>query len=391
MVLGRNGLRDERRRRALIDENLHGAGQEASSSASDEDSKKRSRAKAYAEAAHVANHAPVSVCIPKRPLSVLGLLVVGVALIAAIEVLYAKVFLRVPTDFQSNLVALDVTARGSLASWFSSVVLCCGAMASLLVYLIRRHRMDDYRGRYRWWLWLVPLLLIASVNAGTGLHQVLSGVLTSLSGAEVAVGGKGWWLLAYAAVFLPIILQLAMEFWPSRLATAFFCGTVAAYTLVAAFELQAVRCATPLATAIAHSTLLLAAPFGVLVSILSFGRYVYLDAHGKLAEKRKWRLRLPRRAKAKRTKRKAEAATGDKNDNSEKNEKKSTETTATDTGGPLRRVRVDGAHSKFGQSAVPPPKVTVTATANSHDDETDADRPLSKHERKKLRREGLRQ
>ena len=84
MVLGRNGLRDERRRRALIDENLHATGQDASSSSADEDSKKRSRAKAYAEAAHVANHAPVSVCIPKRPLSVLGLFVVGVALIAAV-------------------------------------------------------------------------------------------------------------------------------------------------------------------------------------------------------------------------------------------------------------------------------------------------------------------
>ena len=391
MVLGRNGLRDERRRRALIDENLHAAGQEASSSTSDEDSKKRARAKAYAEAAHVANHAPVSVCIPKRPLSVLGLFAVGVALIAAIEVLYVKVFLRVPVEFRTSLPALDVTARGSLASWFSSVVLCCSAMASLLVFLIRRHRMDDYRGRYRWWLWLVPLLLAASVNAGTGLHQALSGVLTSLSGAEVAVGGKGWWLLAYAAVFLPIVLQLAIEFWPSRLATAFFCGTVTAYLLIAAFELQAVQCATPLATAIAHSTLLLAAPFGVLLSILSFGRYVYLDAHGKLKERRRWRLRLPRRAKAKRTKRKTDTTVSDKNDKTDKNEKKSGDTAAAGPGGPLRRVRVDGAHSKFGQSSVPPPKVTVTATSNSSDDDTDSDRPLSKHERKKLRREGLRQ
>ena len=26
-----------------------------------------------------------------------------------------------------------------------------GAM-SLLIYSIRRHKLDDYRGRYRWWL-----------------------------------------------------------------------------------------------------------------------------------------------------------------------------------------------------------------------------------------------
>jgi hypothetical protein len=304
-------------------------------------------------------------------------------LIAGIEALYAKLFLQVPANLQECLTAFDVNARGSLASWFAAVVLCCSAMASMLVYLIRRHRTDDYRGRYRWWLWLIPLLLVISVNAGTGLHHALSGVLTSLSGAEIAVGGKGWWLLAYAAVFLPIVLQLAMEFWPSRLATAFFCGTICGYAVVAAFELQAVQCATPLATTITHSSILLTAHFGVLLTILAYGRYVYLEAHDAIGERKKWRLGFPRRTRTKRVKRKPEVA-----------ESKGDDEAPKESGGPLKRIRVDGSHSKFGQAATSPSKVSVSAASvdtEEHDEDGNSDRRLSKHERKRLRREGLRQ
>src|SRR5687767_1362985 len=144
MVLGRNGLRDERRRRVLIDETLHGTASDASEGAhpSTEEGL-RAQAKAYSTAAQVANHGPISVCIPKRPLSLWGLFLGGAGAIASIEALYAQVFLSAPDTLRTSLAALDVTARGSLASWFAAVVLCCTAMASTLVYLIRRHRTDD--------------------------------------------------------------------------------------------------------------------------------------------------------------------------------------------------------------------------------------------------------
>jgi hypothetical protein len=378
MVLGRNGLRDERRRRVLIDETLHATASDASD-AGNTDANVRAQAKTYAEAARVANHAPISVCIPKRPLSLWGLFLAGACVIAAIESLYAVVYLPAAPSLQSSLTALDVTARGSLASWFAAVVLCCAAMASTLVYLIRRHRTDDYRGRYRWWLWLAPLLLILSVNAGTGLHQVLSGLLTAFSGAEVAVGGKGWWLLAYAAVFFPIVLQLMFELWPSRLASMFFATAVTAYVWVAAFELNAVHCATPLATTLCHSSLLLAAHFATLLTVLAFGRYVYLEAHDSLAERRKWRLRMPRLPRLPKRKKKKKTPT----------DAPSEKEPAAESKREPKRLRVDNSHSKFGQENGQAPQVTLS-TARATDDDDEDDRKLSKSERKRLRREGQR-
>ena len=327
----------------------------------------------YAAAARVKHHAPISICIPKRTISLWGILFAGAVLIAGIELLYVKVFLNVSVDLQASLTALDVMARGSLASWFSSVVLCCSSMGSLLVYLIRRHRMDDYRGRYRWWLWLAPLLLVVSVNAGTGLHHVLSGLLTSFSGAEIAIGGKGWWLLAYGVVFLPVAAQLAIELWRSRLATMFLWGSLAAYGVAASFELQAVHCATVLATTITHSSLLLAAHFGVLLTVLAFARYVYLEAQDSLPEKKRWAARLLRKRKVE-SESAADSEAGDR---------------AGATSKPSR-VRVDGSHSQFSQQSATPPQVTLSAAGRDTDSDSDADRKLSKAERKRLRREAQR-
>ena len=383
MVLGRNGLRDERRRRVLIDETLHATANGASddSQSGDPDAGARGPAKAYSEAAQVTNHAPISVCIPKRPISLWGLFLGGAILIAGIESLYSRVFLQATASLQSSLTALDVTARGSLASWFAAVVLCCAAMASSLVYLIRRHRTDDYRGRYRWWLWLAPLLLLLSVNAGTGLHQALAGVLTAFSGAEVAVGGKGWWLLAYAAVFFPIVLQLSIEIWPSRLASLFQATAVTAYLVVAAFELNAVHCSTPLATILCHSSLLLAAHFCVLLSVLSYGRYVYLEAHDSLGVRHRWGVRLPRLPKKKKKK---SAKTQEQQETHE-----TPSSSATEPAPEPKRLRVDSPHSKFGQTAATP-QVTLSKTSDRISELPDSDRRLSKSERKRLRKEGQR-
>ena len=44
------------------------------------------------------------------------------------------------------------------------------SLTALLVYVIRRHKMDDYRGRYRLWLWCAAALLIALAGC-TSAHS----------------------------------------------------------------------------------------------------------------------------------------------------------------------------------------------------------------------------
>ena len=371
MDFRRNGLRDERRRRVLIDETLHAAGTGDASVAAGAAKAEvaRTPTKSYSDAAIASSQTPVTFFLPKRPFILWTVWFVGLTLIALIEVLYRYVYVAANDSLRECLQSFDVLARGSLASWFAGVVLAISAFASLLVYQIRRHRTDDYRGRYRWWLWLVPLLLLLSVSASTGWHEALSGTLTAITGAEVAVDGKGWWLLAYAALFFPIVLQLGIEVAHSRMATAFLIMTVTAYGLVAAFQLGAWQVPQQHLNTISQSALLLSAHLGVLLTVMAYGRYVYLDAHNELAARKKW-LRWPKRQRK---------ATSSKD-----------ATVAKKTTRKAKQVRVDEPHDKFGEEKATPPTVTLKADVGQYDEEDELEvggRKLSKSERRRLRKD----
>jgi hypothetical protein len=371
MEFRRNGLRDERRRRVLIDETLHAAEEADASDATAPAvaDVARTPTKPYSDAAIASSQTPVTYFLPKRPIILWSVWFIGLALIGVIQLLYRYVFVAATPTLRDCLTSFDVLARGSLASWFAGVVLAVSAFASLLVYQIRRHRTDDYRGRYRWWLWLVPLLLLLSVSASTGWHEALSGTLTAMTGAEVAVGGKGWWLLAYGALFFPIVLQLAIEVWPSRMATTFLVATVAAYGVVATFQLGAWPLTQAHLNTIFQSSLLLSAHLGVLLTVMAYGRYVYLDAHNELAARKKWLKWPKRRRKASSTKEPAAA---------KKSSRKA------------KQVRVDEPHEKFGQEKAAPPSVTLKPDVSQYDDEDELEiggRKLSKAERRRLRKD----
>ena len=59
--------------------------------------------------------------------------------------------------------------------WLSSLLArTWQVLGSLLIYSIRRHKLDDYRGHYRWWLVAGIAWLVMSVDAITGLHDLFA-------------------------------------------------------------------------------------------------------------------------------------------------------------------------------------------------------------------------
>jgi len=57
---------------------------------------------------------------------------------------------------------VDAQTAASISGWLAQMLLVTAAIVALVVRLMRRHRRDDYRGRYRAWGWLAGLLMIAS-------------------------------------------------------------------------------------------------------------------------------------------------------------------------------------------------------------------------------------
>lgn len=69
---------------------------------------------------------------------------------------------RFARTMQAAAACFDPRSMQSLAGWLAQVSLGVAAAVALIVRLMRRHRRDDYNGRYRAWGWLAGLFVITS-------------------------------------------------------------------------------------------------------------------------------------------------------------------------------------------------------------------------------------
>ena len=101
----------------------------------------------------------------------------------------------------AQLAALDIAAKGSLACWFSSLLLLAAAVMAMLVYAVRRHRTDDYQGRYRVWLWAAGCWLLMATDQAASLREAFQAAMIALTGTPLLGDGTLWWVAAYVLIF----------------------------------------------------------------------------------------------------------------------------------------------------------------------------------------------
>ena len=279
MQFRRSGQRDERRRRVLRDDPSDGKSGDAD--AVNKTGKTDAVARAYSRAAVAETETRVADLIPVRPGAVAMLALLGLAAAVGVETLYVMSIDWKASMSADSLAALDVAAKGSLAGWFSSLLLGLSAVAASLVYIIRRYKVDDYGGRYRLWLWAAGLLALASVDAGTNLHLALAAGWTKATGFVLGPDGAGWWMLSLAVVYGAMGLRAAIDMRRSRGAVAALIAGAAAYA-VAGFLIWTRPLLDPMLSAMAGSSCSLIAHLALLLSMGLFARYVLLDARGLL-------------------------------------------------------------------------------------------------------------
>jgi len=152
-------------------------------------------------------------------LAALGLLTVVFAAIgvgAWEAVAGGPVFGQNATRFAATLAAvrrcLDVHSFLSLGGWLAQVCLVVATATALIVRLMRRHRRDDYRGRYRAWGWLAGLFTLTACAGQVPLGSLIASLASDSTGITLGPSGMGWWLLtagiAYGVVGLWAVLPL---------------------------------------------------------------------------------------------------------------------------------------------------------------------------------------
>ena len=262
------------------------------------------------------------------------------------------------------------------------MILGLAGLASLLVYSIRRHKSDDYRGRYRWWLLAAMVWLVMSVDATTGIHELFRAAMTKVSGYQAPVGGQLWWIGCWGLIAGATIIRLLLDM---RSCKAALCATLlATLAWIAGIGLQlggARLSGFPVALLCETSKLL--GNLLLLLGVTLYARHVILHAQGLLPN---------REAKPRRTK---------------KANKKEAEPGPEETGGASAASKLAHAGEKRtdlpAASSVPAPHFTTAHAAKASaavepdesDDEEDyaedegdrGQRRGSKADRKRLRKQ----
>jgi hypothetical protein len=281
MEFRRSGQRDERRRRVLIEDAKN---ERLADDATSEATSKRSSLKggaSYAEGARADRQPRITDLIPTRLWTLLVLGLLGTTAIAALESAYVAVYLQLDRSLAEGARGLDLTSSHSLAHWFSAGVFALAAAYALLIFTLRRHRVDDYRGRYRIWIPTAMFLLLASMETIAGMRHLLGLWIDREVGFSLPHQPTIWWVFVVLALGGLLLARLLIEMRRSRLATGCALLVVAFHGGATTLWSGVVELPDELEV-MAQQGLLLGGNFLVFYTLLIYARHVFLDAQGRI-------------------------------------------------------------------------------------------------------------
>ena len=105
--------------------------------------------------------------------------------------------------------AFDARAGMPVQVWLAELALLAAAAIAGAIRLMRRHRRDDYKGRYRAWGWLAWMLAAAAWAGAVPVGSLVAAVLSDATGLAPGPNGIGWWA-GLAAAGLAIVVPWAV-------------------------------------------------------------------------------------------------------------------------------------------------------------------------------------
>lgn len=168
----------------------------------------------------------------------------------------------------------DLLKPGSISAWFMSFLLLMISAASAQLYLLRRHRMDDYRGNYRCWLWIGIVTILLSIDAATGAHRMISMMIDPLEIDGVWSNASTWWVCILSLVCGYQMVRVLIE---TRYRPLICLTSAAGLTALIAAAVITVGL-WPQATIESKALLIHGGLFAYMMTTWFFARRIYLDA-----------------------------------------------------------------------------------------------------------------
>ncbi len=233
----------------------------------------------YGAGANIENHPQITDYIPRRLGKVGAMIAAGAVcgLLAEVVSHHAHQLGNFfPGDSPTEAAAL---VADRMVAWTSTVVLLLIAAGAHVVYLLKRHRIDDMRGRYRSWRIAGWLALLVSADTVVGLHALIGQALAQVTGWHLLPAGAGWWLIPSCFVGGYVLLCLTLNALECRTAGVAFILATCCY-IIAGISVVGWTATSSVWTESINRTLPLAGHLFALLATLLTARYVVLDVQG---------------------------------------------------------------------------------------------------------------
>lgn len=249
--------------------------------------------------------------LPRKPL-LLGLLfLAGLLAIAGLETLYHFMPRLAAQATDGRIAAFDLDSEGSLAAWFSSLLLLGASLLSLQIWSLRRHRLDDYHGRYRIWFWAALVWFVMSVDEACSLHEGFKELMAHATGRRLFGDGSLWWIMAYGLVLGVLGIRLLVEVRSCRTSTTFFVLAGLSWLSAIFWQLDLIVPASGARSVMVEEGCEMLGNLFLLTALAVHARHVLLDIEGLLPTSGK---RRKKKAKAEPAAAEASASSASKRD-----------------------------------------------------------------------------
>lgn len=182
----------------------------------------------------------------------------------------------------------DVGQPGSLGRGLNVLLLAGATGASYLIYSLRRHKMDDYRGHYGIWLWVALILFTLTASEFTGATGLIETIVER--NAPVALDSRMPLIVHSIVAFgaLLFLARLGAEMQQCRSAIAVLVLLLGAVGIVVALEAGWKPNGADIPEDLLGYHARMASRGLLLAMLLVYGRYTRLDALGgiKVREKK---------------------------------------------------------------------------------------------------------
>jgi hypothetical protein len=270
----RSGQHDDRRRR-VVAEDATGTVAVSSKPAAP----RRAGSRRYAVEALRERQPPLMDFVPQTLTKLSILLFVGLATIAGLEAVYVTRALDIG---DARLPAFDLALEGSLNNWFTSITLDLAGVVAIVIYSLRRHRLDDYHGRYRIWMWAAACWLWLSIDEAASLHESIQTALAEFAG-ETMPDTELVWVGFYALVVGGIAARLIFEMRSCVSSTCALVLSGVVFTAAVAAHFGWLPPAVSEYRVLVEEGCEMTGSLLLLFSMCLHARYVILDSQGLLA------------------------------------------------------------------------------------------------------------